>query len=127
MVYEMDRSKDMVEFRGMNVGYIRVSQSVEVTEAVDANKSAIQRFVEDHGGVVAHWYVDAEITGEGPGHPALQRMLADAESGGGGFPRVFVWRMNRLGRKPADIEEVLERLKVAGVEVVSVREGVLTK
>ena len=126
MVYEMDRSKDTVEYRGMNVGYIWVSQRVEVTEAVDAQKSAIQRFVEDHGGVVVYWYVDAEITGEGLDRPALQRMLADAESGGGGFPRVFVCKANRLGRKAADVAEVLKRLNVAGVEVISVQEGVLT-
>ena len=126
MVYEMDRSNDEVEFRGMNVGYIRVSHRGDVTQDVEAQKIAIQRFVENRDGVVVYWYVDDDITGEGLDRPALQRMLADAESGKGGFPRVFVASMNRLGRNPADVREVLRRFKDAGVELVSVTDGVLT-
>ena len=125
-VYEMDRSNDEVEFRGMNVGYIRVSHRGDVTQDVEAQKIAIQRFVEDRGGVVVYWYVDDGITGEALAGPALQRMLADAESGSRGFPRVFVWSKNRLTRDSADFETLKRRLSNAGVELVSVREGVLT-
>ena len=122
MVYEMDRSKDEVEFRGMNVGYIRVSHTgADLAQDVETQKGAIQRFVEDRGGVVVYWYVDDGITGEALAGPALQRMLADAESGSRGFPRVFVWSMDRLTRDLADFQTLTRRLGNAGVEMVSVR------
>ena len=121
MVYEMDRPNDEVEFHGMNVGYVRVSAvGVDVTADAAAEKMGIQRFVEDRGGVVVDWYVDEDITGESLDGPALQRMLMDAESGKGGFPRVFVWSLDRLNRNPEDFLAIRDRLRVAGVVLVSV-------
>jgi len=93
-----------------------------VADHVEAQKTAIQRFVEGRGGAVVRWYVDEDVTGEGLGGPALQRMLTDAECGVGGFPRVFVWALNRLSRNAVDLENVLRRLTDAGVGVVSLNE-----
>ena len=64
MAYKSVRLKDDDEFPGMNVGYVRVSAVTDdVAEYVEAQKSAIQRFVEDRGGVVVRWYVDEDVTG----------------------------------------------------------------
>ena len=121
MAYERVWLKDDDEFPGMNVGYVRVSAVTDdVADYVEAQKMAIQRFVEDRGGVVVCWYVDEDITGEGLDGPALQRMLTDAESGAGGFPRVFVWSLHRLSRNAPDVESVLCRLTDVGVALVSV-------
>ena len=49
-------------------------------------------------------------------------MLTDGEFGAKGFPRVFVWALNRLSRNAVDVESVLRRLADAGVGVVSVHE-----
>ena len=117
MVYERDRSKDEVNAAGMNVGYVRSSG---VGSGVDAQKLGIQRVVEEQGGVVVYWYVDDGMSGASLDRPALQRMLADAESGHGGFPRVFVWSMNRLSRNPEDLVTICDRLTAAGALLVSV-------
>ena len=121
MGYERVWLKDDDEFPGMNVGYVRVSAVTDdMADHVEAQKTAIQRFVEDRGGVVVRWYVDEDITGEGLDGPTLQRMLTDAESGAGGFPRVFVSSLNRLVRNASDFDSVMRRLTDAGVAVVSV-------
>ena len=53
MAYERVWLKDDDEFPGMNVGYVRVSAVTDdVADYVEAQKMAIQRFVEDRGGVV---------------------------------------------------------------------------
>ena len=115
--------KDDDEFPGMNVGYVRLSVVTDdVAESVEAQKMQIQSFVEDRGGVIVRWYVDEDITGEGLDGPALQRMLTDADSGAGGFPRVFVWSLHRLGRNVPDLDSVLCRLTDVGVALVSVNQ-----
>ena len=87
----------------MNVGYVRVSAvGSDVTSGVDVQKLGIQRIVEEQGGVVVHWYVDDGMSGASLDRPAFQRMLSDAESGCGGFPRVFVWWMDRLSGNAVD-------------------------
>ena len=121
MVYEMEWSHDEVDVAGMNVGYVRAA-GVDVTANVAAQKMAIQRFVEERGGVVVDWYVDEHISGRNMDRPALQRMLADAESGHGGFPRVFVWSFDRLSRKSKDLVTIRDRLTAAGVMVLSVKQ-----
>ena len=126
MAYERVWLKDHDEFPGMNVGYVRLSPVTDdVVDHVEAQKMAIQRFVEERGGVVVRWYVDEDITGEGLDGPALQRMLTDAESGAAGFPRVFVWSLHRLSRNAPDYDSVLLRLTDAGVVVVSVNQRLM--
>ena len=121
MVYERDRSEDEVDAAGMNVGYVRFAGvGSDVTSGVDAQKLGIQRVVEEQGGVVVYWYVDDGMSGASLDRPALQRMLADAESGHGGFPRVFVWSMDRLSRNAVDLVTIRDRLTAAGVLLVSV-------
>ena len=121
MVYERDRSKDEVNAAGMNVGYVRSSGvGSDVASGVDVQKLGIQRVVEEQGGVVVYWYVDDGMSGESLDRPALQRMLADAESGHGGFPRVFVSSIDRLSRNPEDLVTICDRLTAAGVLLVSV-------
>ena len=126
MAYERVWLKDDDELPGMNVGYVRVSAVTDdVAGHVEAQKMAIQRFVEERGGVVVCWYVDEDITGEGLDGPALQRMLTDAESGTAVFPRVFVASLNRLSRDAPDFDSVLRRLTDVGVVVVSVNQRLM--
>ena len=119
---KMERSHDEVNVAGMNVGYVR-AVGFDVTANVAAQKMGIQRFVEERGGVVVDWYVDEHISGRNMDGPALQRMLADAESGHGGFPRVFVWSFDRLSPKPKDIWTIHDRLTAAGVMLFSVKQA----
>jgi site-specific DNA recombinase len=52
--------------------------------------------------------------------PGLHQMLADAEAGS--FGRVIVLAIDRLGRNLRDLLEISERLRNAGVGLVSVKE-----
>ena len=108
---------------GLAAGYVCVSaDSDDALLHADVQKLAIERLAEECGENVVEWYVDWVSNGRSLERPALQRLLADAESGDKGFDRVLVYGLDRLSRTTADLMTVCCRLEDAGIEVVSVQD-----
>ncbi|WP_083677863.1 recombinase family protein [Paenibacillus sp. FSL R7-0337] len=89
--------------------YIRVSTSeqAELGFSIEAQLEELRRRARAEHKVVFKEYVDAGISGKSMGkRPALQDMLQDIESGK--IREVWVWRLDRLSRKLADITFLTE-------------------
>lgn len=71
-------------------------------------------FAESHKWVVVDVYQDVGQSGRRTGR-ALQQMIKDAA--GGRFEVVLVRDLSRIGRDPALVQDVLNRLGAAGVSV----------
>lgn len=67
------------------------------------------------------WYQD-KFSGRTLRRPGIEKLLADADAGKVGT--ILVWRIDRLGRTARELLGLLEDLDVAGVEFVSLRDGV---
>jgi DNA invertase Pin-like site-specific DNA recombinase len=69
--------------------------------------------------VVADEYVDNDISGySGRWRPEYERMLGDIA--GGLVDRVLVWHLDRLTRRPIELERAIEVCTVAGVDITTV-------
>ena len=98
------------------VAYLRVA--AESIAALVEQQNNVQRFADANGYTVDKWYV------EGPGVQleggALSRLLADLVSEGREFTAVLVWDYARLARNASRLSEILDVLRVQGVQLVSV-------
>ena len=89
--------------------------------ALVEQQNALQRFADEAGYQVVHWYVDGD--GVEVNEPALSRLMADVVSGGRKFNAVLVWNHSRLSRNAAELAELTRKLREQGVELVSVADG----
>jgi site-specific DNA recombinase len=69
-------------------------------------------------------YTDAEISGATLDRPGLRELLASAESTPRPFDVVLVEDASRLSRKQADVLNLCERLKFAGLRICFVSQGI---
>ena len=70
--------------------------------------------------VIVEEYVDRGVSGAKTSRPQLDRMMADATKGLRNIDLVVVWRLDRLGRSVQHLYSVVEQLREAEVEFVSV-------
>ena len=100
--------------------YLRVSTADQHPEnqGIDLRQAAAQR-----GWTVVEEYTDY-ISGAQAKRPALDRLLNDARRGG--CDVVMVAAFDRMARSVKHLLDVIDELSRAGVEFVSVREGVDT-
>ena len=104
------------------VAYLRTSaEGAQRALAMVEQQNALQRFADEAGYKVVHWYVDGdgvEVT-----EPALSRLMADVVSEGREFNAVLVWNYSRLSRNAAELAELTRKLREHGVDLVSVADG----
>ncbi|RUO63250.1 Site-specific DNA recombinase [Pseudidiomarina planktonica] len=98
---------------GIVVGYLRVSsekQNTESQRAIIESKFKVERWYEDHAtsGVIKG--IDRRALGE------LLNYVREGDT-------VVVYAIDRLGRNTIDVLNTVERLKLNGVSLVSIREG----
>jgi DNA invertase Pin-like site-specific DNA recombinase len=98
--------------------YLRVSSKAQ-TGAMQ--RAAVLRAAEARGDRIGAWYSEKESS-RTIARPALQALRADARAGV--FRRLYVFRLDRLARSGIrDTFEVLEDLRDAGVEVITIADG----
>ena len=103
------------------VGYVRSSVEGDGGHSsVGAQKRMIERFAAEIGVSVMDWYVDQGHNGLDMERPALQQLLAAAQSGHGSFGLVVVWEPSRLSRNPDDAAAIASLLRESGVKLVFV-------
>ena len=104
------------------VAYLRTSaEGAQRALAMVEQQNALQRFADEAGYKVVHWYVDGD--GVEVPEPALSRLMADVVSEGRDFNAVLVWNHSRLSRNAAELAELTRKLREHGVDLVSVADG----
>jgi DNA invertase Pin-like site-specific DNA recombinase len=102
------------------VAYIRVSSRAQDHAS---QRSAIERAAAARGDAVDDWRAEKR-SARTMAREELQRLLGDARAGRLRGRRLYVFRLDRLTRTGiADTLTTLEDLRAAGVEVVSVADG----
>src|SRR5436190_2138981 len=98
--------------------YLRVSSRAQDAAS---QRSAIERAAAARGDAVSEWYSEKR-SGRTLDRAELQRLRADVRAGR--VRRLFVFRLDRLARSGIrDTFEVIEELRAAGCELVSVADG----
>jgi DNA invertase Pin-like site-specific DNA recombinase len=103
--------------------YARISQDR------DGGRLGVKRQLDDcraeadrRGWIVAEEYVDDDVSAySGKARPAYERMLADIEAGA--RDAVIVWHMDRLHRRPIELEHFADVCTRAGVSDVKTLHG----
>ena len=104
--------------------YLRVNADGVVggTQLIE-QQNAVQRFADENGLEVYHWYVETGSGSAGAEHPALDRLLADVASDARDFDRLVVWSLSRLGRSRVRLAAACRELADCGVALISVSEA----
>lgn len=84
----------------------------------------LRHVVAQRGWELVDTYVDHGISGARARRPQLDRLLDDARRGK--LELVLCWAFDRIARSTTHLLEVVDELQRAGVEFVSLREGVDT-
>ena len=97
------------------VAYLRVSSR---SQKAAMQRSEIETAAAARKEVIGQWYED-RFTGAGAHPPGLVRMLAEARRGR--IRRLYVYRVDRLGRRGArDTFNVVHELESNGVEILNI-------
>jgi DNA invertase Pin-like site-specific DNA recombinase len=97
-----------------NIGYIRVSTA-------DQSLALQQNAMRDAG--VDKVFADHGVSGTLASRPQLDAALAYMREG----DTLTVWKLDRLGRSTRNVLELLDQLKVRGVEFKSITDGLDTR
>jgi len=102
--------------------YVRISSDEQVGNySIDAQKRAIEAWVEAKSGVLIKVYVDEGHSGRTAERPAFQRMRRDARRGK--FDALVVHKFDRFSRSRTDVLAIKSLLRYDyGVKVFSVSE-----
>jgi DNA invertase Pin-like site-specific DNA recombinase len=100
------------------VAYVRVSSKAQTFEM---QRSALERAAAARGDRVTSWFSEKQ-TARTLARPELVRLRAAARAGE--VRRLYVFRLDRLARSGIrDTFEVVEELRAAGVDIVTVADG----
>ena len=117
----------MVESKEVKAaGYVRVSQERAAKNGygLGAQEEDIRRHAEYRRWRLLDVYRENGVSGYKRNRPALERLLADAESGK--FDVVIFPSIDRVGRSVKDVIEIESVLRGCGIGVIFVREGIDT-
>ncbi|HJT58431.1 MAG TPA: recombinase family protein [Ktedonobacteraceae bacterium] len=105
--------------------YLRVStEEQKEKQTIASQRSFGERYFASHNILVYGWYADDGVSGIIPleQRPEGARLLKDAQSGK--IDTVFVYRLDRLGRDPRLILNIISELESHGVQVKSLTENI---
>jgi site-specific DNA recombinase len=106
--------------------YLRVSTGGQVDgTSIDTQRDQCRKLARRHGFALAGEYVDAGVSGAASSRPALDELLA--ASAAGEIDVIVVAKLDRLGRSLLHLLELIERLEVLGVRVLSATDGIDTR
>lgn len=138
MVADEARDTRIRDFRGTRrtVAYCRVSTEDQATDgySMDDQQRACRLYAEaraamqDSGWTAIDdgtgFYLDPGVSGATRDRPGLNRLLADARAGKIG--RVICTKLDRMGRRAADILAIEDELEQCGVERVYIKDSIDT-
>jgi len=107
--------------------YLRVStEEQKEKQTIASQRNFGERYFASHNMLVYSWYADDGVSGIIPleQRPEGVRLLADARAGK--IDTVFVYRLDRLGRDPRLILNIINELESLGVQVRSLTENIDT-
>lgn len=104
------------------VGYCRFSSDNQREESIDAQKRAINKYAEENGLTICKWYVDEACSARTANRPGFQEMIQD--SGKRGFNKLLIYKFDRFSRDDYDRAIYKRKLKMNGVQIISVMEKV---
>lgn len=101
--------------------YARYSSDMQREESIEAQIRACKYYAQKQGLDILHIYADSAKSGRTTRYrDGFNQMIADAEAGQ--FEIVLVHKLNRFSRDGADTINYMNRLKAAGVELISITE-----
>lgn len=103
------------------VAYGRYSTDMQREESIDAQFRAIEDYCKRNEIELISTYADEGISGTTDNRPEFQRMIKDAELGA--FDYVIVHKLDRFSRSKYDSAIYKRKLKLAGVQLLSVLEN----
>ena len=98
--------------------YLRCST---LEQSTDLQRREIDRFLEQRGWGVAHYYED-KASGTNSNRPQLKLMMNDIRSGHGKM--VVVWRLDRFARSLKDLITMLQELSERNVAFISIKDNI---
>lgn len=106
--------------------YIRVSTDEQAKEgySIEAQKAILERKSAEFNYTVIKHYIDDGYSAKDTRRPALQQLLADAESKT--FDVIIFWRLDRLTRNSRDFHKLTERLQMSSVGLKSINDPIDT-
>jgi DNA invertase Pin-like site-specific DNA recombinase len=106
--------------------YLRVSTEGQVDgTSIDTQRAHCQALTRRHQFALAGEYVDAGVSGAASSRPALDELVAAATAGE--IDVILVAKLDRLGRSLLHLLELVERLDMLGVRVLSATDGIDTR
>lgn len=107
--------------------YARYSSDLQSPASIEDQHQLCRAYAERQGWTVVSVFEDAALSGFGIEHrPGYQQLLAAALSSPAAFEVVLVEDLSRLTRDLAELLRVTTRLRLKGVELVGVSDGIAT-
>lgn len=107
-----------------DVAMMRVSSDEQRQRAtIGMQREQIERYALKHDIHISDWYADDGVSGTIPiaQRPAGRRLIADARAGK--VRRLFVYKLDRLGRDALVTLSAIDALDSCGVEIVSITQN----
>lgn len=102
--------------------YARFSSERQRDESIEDQVAACESYARAHGLEVVATYADRAKSGTSDERPEFQRMVA--ESDGGGWSTLLVYKLDRFARDRFDAALYRRRLRDNGVDLVSAMESI---
>ena len=102
------------------VAYARFSSENQREESIDAQIRAIKYYANQYGHDIVGIYSDKAKSGRTTDRPQFMQMIRDSEKGE--FEAVIVHKLDRFSRDSTDTAYYERKLKINGVELISVNE-----
>jgi site-specific DNA recombinase len=107
--------------------YARYSSDLQSPTSIEDQERLCRAYAERQGWTVVSAFEDAALSGFGIEHrPGYQQLLAAALSSPPTFEIILVEDLSRLTRDMAELLRVTARLRLKGVELVGVSDGIAT-
>jgi site-specific DNA recombinase len=107
--------------------YARYSSDLQSPTSIEDQHQLCRAYAERRGWAVASLFEDAALSGFGIEYrPGYQQLLAAALASPAAFEVVLIEDLSRLTRDMAELLRVTTRLRLKGVELVGVSDGIAT-
>ena len=107
--------------------YARYSSDLQSPTSIEDQQRLCRTYAKRQGWTVISVFEDAALSGFGIEHrPGYQQLLATALSSPAAFEVILVEDLSRLTRDMAELLRVTARLRLKGVELVGVSDGIAT-
>ena len=103
--------------------YARYSSDSQRDESIEIQVDKCKDYIDAHDWVTGEVYADFAMTGRNGDRPSFKRCIEDGANGL--FDVLVIYKLDRLARNVMVSKEATSKLREAGVEIVSVREGTL--